>query len=159
MSDLQPQQRFDPVVANSVHLGPRSAQPARRSTCRSANEALVAGVFRDGRRCVFSPTHSLGSLPPVWHFTSLRPLLKRPNRHLHLSASHRTELPEFVCRDLVAVNQLIEPKCIYLTSVVPDKASPDMFEKIGQSCFVITDEKGPVRPALGFLARRLPGHD
>ena len=158
MSDQQPQQRCDPVAANSVRRGPRSAQPAPRSTCRGSNDALVEGGFRAARRCVFSRAHSLSSVPPVWHFISFLPQLKRPNRSLHASTGHRTELPEFPSCHLVAMNQLVEAKRIDLTSVVPDKARPDMFEKIGQSCLVIADEKGPVRPALRFLGRRHSGH-
>jgi len=150
MSDPQPQQRFDPVAANSVHLGPRSAQPAPKSTRRGADEALVAGGFQAGRPCVSSCSRSLACLPPVRHFTSLLPQFERPNRYLHLATSHRTELPEFPCCHLVAVNQLVEPKRIDLTSVVPNEADPEMFEKICQPRFVITDEKGPSARRLAF---------
>lgn len=48
------------------------------------------------------------------------------------------------------MNQLVEAKRIDFTSVVPDKARPDMFEKIGQPCLVIADEKAQSARRFAF---------
>src|SRR2546428_5608124 len=75
-----------------------------------------------------------------------------------MCAGHGTKLPEFPGCYLVAVNHLVEPKRIDLTSVIPRKAGTDMFEKIGELRLMVCHEKRPVGAALGLLVHWLSCH-